>query len=141
MKRNPSDIHASTLLPVHDEPTPLRLPVGSVIFAYRGEVWITQEGMYDDVILAPGDRFDVRSRALILASATRGHANLYVAHPADTAGSSTGDLFDHLRARARRLRDERLNQALRTIGGLLDGLAALPAQFRRSFRRTKYQPL
>lgn len=114
MKRNPSAIRASTLLPVHDDPMPLRLPVGSTIFAYRGEVWITQEGMYDDVILAPGERFDVRSRALILASATKDHANIYIAHPKDAGRSWTS--------------------------GLAGRLAALSTQLRRGFRASSYQP-
>jgi hypothetical protein len=33
---------------------PLRLP-GSAIFAYRSEIWITQEGMFDDVIWRPAN--------------------------------------------------------------------------------------
>ena len=42
---------ASAPLAVDASPTPLRLPKGSAIFAYRGDLWITQEGMRDDWIL------------------------------------------------------------------------------------------
>jgi hypothetical protein len=82
MKRNTlSDIQASVPIAVDANPMPLRLPKGSAICAYRGEVWITQEGMLDDVILGPGERFDVKGRELILASATRGNAFVFVVGP------------------------------------------------------------
>ena len=77
---------ANTPLTVDASPTPLRLPQGSAIFAYRGDAWITQEGMRDDLILRPGDRFDVKGRGLILVSATRrGSAQLVVAPPVRAA--------------------------------------------------------
>ena len=70
-------------LAVDASPTQLRLPKGSAILASRGDLWITQEGMRDDFILRPGDRFNVKGRGLILVSATRrGSAQLVVAPPA-----------------------------------------------------------
>ena len=73
---------AGAPLAVDASPTPLRLPKGSAIFAYRGDLWITQEGIRDDWILRPGERFDVKSRGLILVSATRrGSAQLFVVLP------------------------------------------------------------
>jgi len=76
---------AKTPLSIDASPTPLRLPKGSAIFAYRGDAWITQEGMRDDLILRPGDRFDVRGRGLILVSATRrDSAQLVLAPPVRT---------------------------------------------------------
>ncbi len=73
---------AGAPLAVDASPTPLRLPKGSAIFAYRGDLWITQEGMRDDWILRPGERFDVKGRGLILVSATRrGSAQLFVVPP------------------------------------------------------------
>ena len=70
-------------LTVDASPTQLRLPKGSAILASRGDLWITQEGMRDDVILRPGDRFNVKGRGLILVSATRrGSAQFIVAPPA-----------------------------------------------------------
>ena len=67
----------STLLTVDARPVWLRLPVGSAIFVYSGEVWITQEGMHEDVVLGPGERFDVHSGALILASGTGKRSRLF----------------------------------------------------------------
>ena len=34
---------------VDGNPMPLCLPIGSAIFIYLGQVWITQEGMREDV--------------------------------------------------------------------------------------------
>ena len=109
-----------TLLTVDTTPMPLQLPLGSAIFTYRGEVWITQEGMQADVILGPGERFDVKRRALILASATKSKnpASVYVACPTDATATS-GDLFALLRHRARRLRAEHVGRWLSSIRQLV----------------------
>jgi hypothetical protein len=132
MNQNPlSDIQAGIPLAVDAKPMPLRLPKGSAIFAYRSEIWITQEGMFDDVILAPGERFDVRSRELILATATRGSAYLVVATPLRAAECPDRDLFAFLRRGARRLRDEQFDAAVSAARRLLSGLADAPAQVRR----------
>ncbi len=122
----------STLLSVDARPIPLRLPIGSAIFAYSGEVWITQERMHDDVILGPGERFDVHSRELILASATKSSASLYVACPSDAAASVEGDLFALLHRRVRRLRAEHFARAVDAIRELLlSGLPAVAAYIHR----------
>ena len=82
---------AGAPLAVDASPTPLRLPKGSAIFAYQGDLWITQEGMRDDWILRPGERFDVKGRGLILVSATRrGSAQLFVAPPRQLRGDLLG---------------------------------------------------
>jgi hypothetical protein len=126
MNRNPfSDIQASTLLAVDANPMPLRLPKGSAIFAYRGEIWITQEGMYDDVILAPGERFEVKSRELILATATQGSACVIVVHP------KHADLIEHLHGRARQLRDEQFGPVVSAVRRVFSGLTNAPAPARR----------
>jgi hypothetical protein len=131
----------STLLNVDKRPMALRLPIGSAIFAYSGEVWITQERMHDDVILGPGERFDVHSRDLILASATKNPASVYVACPADATASVEGDLFALLHRRVRRLRAEhfaRAAQATREL--LLSGLAAVSAHIRRVLTPSRRMP-
>jgi hypothetical protein len=107
---------ASTLIEVDAQPLTLRLPAGAALFALRGEVWLTQEGRRDDVILAAGTRFDVASRAPIVVSATRGDAQVYVAHPAD-ARAGGDDVRAVLRASAARLRKDE-------IGGLAAAVAA-----------------
>jgi Protein of unknown function (DUF2917) len=131
----------STLLTVDASPIPLRLPIGSAIFAYGGEVWITQERMYDDVILGPGERFDVHSRDLILASATKGAASVYVACTADAAASIEGDLFALLHHRVRRLRAEHFARAVQSTRELLlPGLAAVSAHIRRVLTLSRRLP-
>ena len=132
MNQNPlSDIQAGIPLGVDAKPMPLRLPKGSAIFAYRGEIWITQEGMFDDVILAPGERFDVKNRELILATATQGSAYLVVAEPLRAAECSDRDLFAFLRSGARRLRREQFEAAVSAARRLLSGPADAPAHVRR----------
>ena len=69
MNRNTLAQDEATMFTVAGNPMPLSLPIGSAIFVYLGQVWITQEGMREDVILRPGERFTVRSGALIVASA------------------------------------------------------------------------
>ena len=107
----------STLLNVDAKPVSLHLPVGSALFAYSGEVWITQEGMHEDVILRPGERFDVGSRAAIVASATtKQAATVYVACARDVTDV---DLHSLLHRRARRLRAEEFNRTMKILGGRL----------------------
>ncbi len=132
----------STLLSVDARPIPLRLPIGSAIFAYSGEVWITQEGMHEDVFLGPGERFDVHSRALILASATkRRAATVYVACPPDVTEHVDTDVYALLRQRARRLRTEELNRVGRAISDALSHrLAAVSAHVRALFAPAKRVP-
>jgi len=95
---------ASTLIELDSQPLTLRLPAGAAVFALRGDVWLTQEGRRDDVILASGTRFNVASRAPIVVSAVHGAAQVYVAHPADAWAG--GDARAVLRASAARLRSE-----------------------------------
>jgi hypothetical protein len=137
MNQNPlSEIQAGIPLAVDANPMPLRLPKGSAIFAYRGEIWITQEGMFDDVILAPGERFDVKSRELILATATQGSAYLVVAEPLRASTRSDRDLFASLRRGARRLRDEQFDAAVSAARRLLASLADTPSPVRRWLAQT-----
>ena len=134
---------SSTLLSIDARPVWLRLPVGSAIFAYSGEVWITQDGMHEDVILGPGQRFDVHSRAPILASSTKKRsASVYVACPRDATDRADADVFALLHRRARRLRAEELNQMARTISDRLShALAALFPQLRAMFAPAKRIPV
>ena len=134
---------ASTLLNVDAKPMSLRLPIGSAIFTYSGEVWITQEGMHEDVILAPGERFDVHSRAQIVASATKGRAaTVYIACPPEATERADVDVYALLRQRAERLRAEELNEIARAISGQLSrGLAAVFAQLRAMLAPFKRVPI
>ena len=133
----------STLLNVDARPMSLRLPIGSAIFAYSGEVWITQEGMHEDVFLGPGERFDVHSRALILASATkRRAATIYVACGSEATERADVDVYGLLRQRARRMRAEELNEIAGAISGQLSrGLAGVFAQLRAMLAPFKRVPI
>lgn len=95
MKPNAEDL-ASTLIRIDANPRRLQLPVGAAVFVIRGEVWLTQDGRIEDFILAAGRRFDVRSRELILVSATKGDAQLYIARPAIAAAAQPA-IPDYLR--------------------------------------------
>jgi hypothetical protein len=108
-----------------DRPRTLRLPAGAAIFALRGEVWLTQEGHYDDVTLAAGRRYDVPDRAPIVVSATRGRAELYIAPPADARAVAAVDLHAFLRAQALRLRRE---ESERLLAAALRRVRALAAR-------------
>ena len=107
-----------TLIDVDTTPQPLPLPVGAALFAATGAVWLTQDGRRDDVMLAHGARYDVRTRGLVVVSAIDPHgrhgaadrATLYVAAPADARAIGATDLRDFLRERAARLRDQEINR-------------------------------
>jgi hypothetical protein len=108
MNRNPESFDTSPMLDLDASPQTLRLPVGAAIFAVRGTVWITQERLRDDIILAAGQRFDVTSKALILASAVKGDAAIHVVQPAEAVAHRHRDIHDFARARASQLRREEI---------------------------------
>jgi len=125
MNRKPlTETLDGSLLDLTSESVPLRVAIGSAIVSYRGTVWITQEGLYDDVILQPGERFVVRSDTLILMSATSGSAKVLVASPLDARAGTSEDIHSLLRARARRLRTEALGEIARAAHAWLSRQSA-----------------
>jgi hypothetical protein len=114
----------STLIEVDATPLALTLPAGAALFALRGEVWLTQEGSIEDLFLVPGQRFDVRSRAPIVVSATGQPAELYVAQPADAGAVETADLHDFLRASALRLRRDEIDRLTASVAQRVTSLGA-----------------
>lgn len=124
MNSSPSlDPSAGTTFEVDGTPITLRLPAGAALFTVRGEAWITQERMPDDVILGAGDRFDVRGRGPLVISATHGRAALFVAEPGVARLLPMHDVHDFVRSHARQLRDAqsrcagaRLAHALHMLG-------------------------
>lgn len=126
---NPSlslDPSAGTTFGVDGTPITLRLPAGAAIFTVRGEAWITQERLPDDVILGAGERFDVPGRGPIVISATHGRADLFVAEPGVARLHPMRDVHEFVRSHARQLRDAnsrcagaRLGRALRTLAARL----------------------
>ena len=101
-------IETSATLDLDSTPRPLRMPVAAAVFAVRGTIWITQERLRDDIILAAGERFDVRRDGLILASAVKGTAAIHVVQPA--VARAHRDIYDFARARATRLRHEAIGE-------------------------------
>lgn len=99
---------ASMLYRVDGDGLALRPPVGAALFVARGEVWLTQDGLREDLILRAGERFDVRRPGMVVVSATHGAADVYLARAADARVEGAQDLYDFLRATAARLRDEEL---------------------------------
>ena len=130
---------SSPLLAVDATPMSLDLPIGSSIGVYHGEVWITQEGMQDDVILGPGERFDVRSYAPIVASSTKRHsAIVYVARP---AAAPDLDVHSMLRQRALRLRTHEIDRIARVFRDRLSrAFAAAMTHIRATFDNDVARP-
>ena len=114
----------ATTINLDSQPLALRLPPGAAVFAVRGEVWLTQERMADDVILAAGERFDVGSRELLIVSSTKGSADIHIVAPADARTANSRDLYDFLRTRAIQLRHEEIGRLAKVLRGEIFGLIA-----------------
>jgi Protein of unknown function (DUF2917) len=116
MNRHLQIFDADVTLSLDDTPVPMQLPAGAAIFALRGKVWITQERLRDDVVLAAGERFDVKGTELILASAIRGSALVHVVPAAEARVNREHGIHDFMRARAVRLRREAAEQVVDRLG-------------------------
>ena len=110
-----------------DAPITLRLPAGAALFVVHGEAWITQDGSIDDVILPAGRRFDVPSRAPLVISATRGHADLYLVGPSAARRSASCNVHDFVRSDAAGLRRAEASR-------LLDGVVHRATAWLRRMR-------
>lgn len=122
---NLEHLHQSaTTINLDSQPLALRLLPGAAVFAVRGEVWITQERMADDVILAAGDRFDVGSRELLIVSAIKGSADIHIVAPAEARAANNRNLHDFMRTRATQLRHEQIGRLAHVLRGEIDGLIA-----------------
>src|SRR5688572_27162494 len=82
------------------EPLSVRLPIGGVVYAISGQLWITQEGLHDDIILEPGGRFGIERKGLVVIGATSGAATAYLAapHSGHALGRIPALFFDAIRA-------------------------------------------
>jgi hypothetical protein len=108
--RTPSSSIDMTLS-VERTPMSLRLPAGAVIFAVRGETWITQERVAEDIILGPGGRYDVASRERIVISATGQSAVVHIVGPGSAWARCSSDVHDYARRCASALRREAAGRA------------------------------
>ena len=136
MTRTTTEVLNSVTLDVHDQPLALRLPVGSALFAVQGKVWLTQERQLEDVVLAPGQRFDVSSTALVLISAIKGTASVHVAQPADAATSRATDIHDFAREQARLMRQREASRLMDTAIARFASWKALARGFLAARPRT-----
>ena len=93
-------------------PLPVRVPVGSAVHCITGRVWLMQEGVPDDVVLAAGEKFVARQDGIIVMSGIGGAALVYLSagtrERADGAVIFTRDFLDAAHTRAAELRREEL---------------------------------
>ena len=138
------DPSAGRTLPVDGTPIALRVPAGSAIFSVQGEVWITQERNLDDIILGPGERFDVPTREPLVISATRGHASLYIVEPRPARAHPMRQLYEFARSRAGHVRREAsasaLEAALTALRALWQRGSAMLAPRSRATSRLSFAP-
>lgn len=115
MNRNLQIFDTDVTLSLDDTPLPMQLPAGAAIFAVRGKVWITQERLRDDVVLAAGERFDVKGTELIVASAISGSALVHVVPATEARVNREQAIHDFMRARATRLRGEAMEHVVNRL--------------------------
>ena len=93
-------------------PLSVRVPVGSAVHCITGRVWLTQEGLPDDIVLAAGEKFVVRQKGLIVLKGICGAALVYLSagtrERGDEAVIFTRDFLDAAHTRAVELRHEEL---------------------------------
>ena len=109
---------------VSETPITLRLPAGSALFAVRGQAWITHERVAEDIILGPGERFDVPGRQPLVVSATRGQVQLFAVPPAAARRHAERDLQAFARSRAAELREEARRDVFARIAHAVHGVIA-----------------
>jgi hypothetical protein len=100
------------------QPLAFHLSPGSAVYAIDGLLWVTQEGLVDDVVLKPGQRFDVHHPGLILANAVEEPARVYIAaddSPARDMMAMTTESVQVLHHRAPELRRQELARWTRLI--------------------------
>ncbi|MBI2319560.1 MAG: DUF2917 domain-containing protein [Betaproteobacteria bacterium] len=92
------------------QPLSVRLPAGFAVHCIAGQVWLTQEGLLDDILLAAGNEFAVQARGLVVMSGIGGAALVYLSaadrQRARGSLALTSDFLDAAKARATELRRE-----------------------------------
>jgi hypothetical protein len=116
---------------IDSTPVAFHLPAGSSIVAYSGTIWVTQEGLLDDVVLRAGGRFAVRNTRRIVISAWRGVARMQIVAP---AYATDAQLIDMARERAKHLRAEAIRNAFASVhDSLSQAIAAAAEAVQRAF--------
>jgi hypothetical protein len=102
-----------------NRPLSLHLPGGATVHALSGDVWLTQEKLIEDVVLAPGGRYEARTAGHVVMNAIAESASVYVELPARTSSAHvflTTELVSLIEAKARRLRRQEIARLLRLAG-------------------------
>lgn len=104
-----------------DKPLSVSLPIGAVVYAVRGQLWITQEGLYDDVIIEAGERFAIERKGLAVITATSpvGVAYLAAPHSGHALGRIPAAFFESVTRRAVDLRRRELNRLAALAGSAI----------------------
>ena len=101
-----------------NQPLAFHLSHGSAVYAINGLLWVTQEGLVDDIVLESGQWFDVRHDGLIVASAVDQPALAYLSVDDSTAPgmiAMTPGLAQALRRRALELRRQEVRRWARWV--------------------------
>lgn len=107
----PNLVHLNPAVPDHRT---LRIanPHGHCVVALTGEVWLTQYRRFEDVILRPGESFEIEGPGLALVTAFES-ADVEVIPPAASTPGRTPSLsaadYAHYEHRARQLRAEAIH--------------------------------
>ena len=97
----------------------LHLRPGSRVRARSGMVWLTQEGLIEDVMLATGEDFEVKREGLIVLNAIAEPGSVCIEAPKEDTRSGvivTPELVAAIEAKARRLRQQEIARALALAG-------------------------
>ena len=100
----------------------LHLPPGSRVRAHSGTLWLTQEGLVEDVMLAPGENFEVKRQGLIVLNAIAEPGSVCIEKPQHTIERGvivTPELVSAIEAKARRLRQQEIARLLGLAGRLV----------------------
>jgi Protein of unknown function (DUF2917) len=104
------------------KPLSLHLPRGSVVYSVLGTLWITQEGLVDDIVLKAGEQFAVRAKGQLVVSAVDGAALAYIAAPGEAIPplpATAPQVLDALTARAVRLRRQEMARFARLAAAVI----------------------
>ncbi len=84
----PFEIHEPRLITLNTQWRPITLPPDSLIRVLSGQIWVTEDGVLDDIILAAGQSLALGARGVVLAAATQTPAVVMIASSLRVPSSS-----------------------------------------------------